>query len=172
MAVTIMADAYPFDIFELFDRHMLEQTLGDDRDAVRAIPQRLAFVNRPFEQIAHRGHANRPRELFRDQRNRCAGRLADAKGEMARRTAHHHNKIPAPGGARIFHQILHQIAAELARGFKAEGGNLSRQRQVVVDGFWHVANPDATLGSYGDLAGGEHSIVTADAGEMADAELV
>ena len=107
---------------------------------------------------------NRARKLFRDQRQRGAGGFADAQSEMAGGASHDDDEIPSAGGAGVLHEILHQFAAELARGLETERRYLARQRQVVVDGLRHVADTNTPARLFCHLAGGKHGIVAADGG--------
>ena len=90
---------------------------------------------------------------------------------MTRGTAHDDDEVPSSGGARIFHEILHKIAADLARSLEAKSGNLAGQRQIIVDGFPHVANANAPARRFGHLARREHGVVAANGGEITDVKI-
>src|ERR1051325_10846974 len=171
VAVVVAGDAHSLDRRHLFRRQPLEQPFGDERDAVDAAQQRLALEDRPFEKIAQRFEPDGPFELLRNHRERCARRLADAERQVAGGAAHDDDEIPAPRRARVFHQILHEGEAQVARGLEAECWDVARQRQVVVDGFRNVADAQPSGGPLGQFAGAEHRVIAADGGEIADLQL-
>ena len=84
-----------------------------------------------------------PGELLGDQRQRRAGRLADAEREVAGLAAHRDDEVPARRGLRVDHQVLDDLDAVVARGLEAEGVDVRRQVEVVVDRLRHVDDVDA-----------------------------
>ena len=59
-------------------------------------------------------------ELLGDERQRGAGRLADAERQVAGLAAHRDHEVPARGGLGVDHQVLDDLDADVARGLVAE----------------------------------------------------
>ena len=85
-------------------------------------------------------------ELLRHQRQRRAGRLADAEREVAGLAPHRHDEIPARRRLRVDHQVLDDLDAVVARRLVAEGVDVRRQIEVVVDRLRHVDDADGAGG--------------------------
>ena len=86
-------------------------------------------------------------ELLGDDRERRAGRLADAEREVAGLAPHRDDDVPAARRPRVLHQVADQLDADVARGLEAEGRDVRRQRQVVVDRLRHVHAADGAVAS-------------------------
>ena len=96
--------------------------------------------------------------------------FADAKGQMTRGATHHHDKVPAAGGTRIFHEVLDQMKTDLARCLEAERRYLPRERQIVVYSLWDMTHPEASACALHQLACGEHRVTPAYGHEITDME--
>ena len=124
---------------------LLDQPFGQHRDAERAA-RRAALDDRAFDDVADVGEGDvLVRELLGDDGQRRAGGLADAEREVTGLAAHRDDDVPAPRRPRILHQVAHELDADVTRGLEAEGGDVRRQRQVVVDRLRHVRGADAAL---------------------------
>ena len=122
---------------------LLDQPLGQHGDA--EVPaHRAALDDRALDDVADvgEGDVSRLRELLADDGERRARGLADAEREVAGLAAHRDDDVPAPGRARVLHQVAHELDADVARGLEAEGRHVRRQRQVVVDRLRHVDAAD------------------------------
>ncbi len=148
---------------ELFRVQALDQALGEDRHAVGAAVGQ-ALDDRADQGVDHLVEPIRSRaELFRDQRERRAGGLADAEREVAGFAAHRDHEVPARGGLRVDQQVLHDAGADVARGLVAEGVDALGQIEIVVDGLGHVDDFERALECLGEAHGGERRVVAADA---------
>ncbi len=56
--------------------------------------------------------------------------------------SHCDHEIPPVRGFGVFHQVLDDLRADVAGGLIAERVGVTRQRQVVVNGFRHVRDFD------------------------------
>ena len=106
-------------------------------------------------------------ELLGDDRQRGAGGAADAERQMAGVPAHHGDEEPALGGGRVLHEVADQLLAEVAGGGEAEGHDVARQRQVVVDRLGHVGDGQP-LHRLGQPRGREGRVVAADRDQVVD----
>ena len=90
---------------------------------------------------------------------------------MSGMAAHHRHEEPLAGRGGVLHQIPDELHAQVHRRCEAEGGDLRRKRQVVVDGLGDVDDRHAAVDGAGDLGGAEGGVVTADGEEIGDVEL-
>ena len=72
----------------------------------------------------------------------------------------------------VLHQVAHQLDADVPRGLEAEGRDVRRQRQVVVDRLRHVDAPDRALRALAHRARRQRRVVAADGDEVRDAGLL
>ncbi len=84
--------------------------------------------------------------------------------------AHGDDEVPAARGLGVDHQALHQADAVVARGLEAEGVDVGRQVEVVVDRLRHVHDLESTASRLLDLHCRERGIVAADRDQPRDAE--
>ena len=143
-----------------------DQALGDDRDPV---PPAVAHPldDRARERV-HEGLEPHllVRELFGDEGDGGAGGLADPQGQMPGLAAHRDHVVPARGRLRVDHQVLHDVDAEVARGLEAEGVDVRRQVEVVVDRLRHVHDLQPPGRLLLQLHGRESGVVAADRDEL------
>src|SRR5207302_1835861 len=92
-----------------------------------------------------------PGELFRDQGEGRARRLADAQREVAGLAAHGRHEVPARGGLGVHHQVLDDVHPHVARGLEPEGVDGGGQVEVVVDGLGDVDDAQAEQREHGVL---------------------
>ena len=120
-----------------------DDALGDDRDAVApAVAE--ALDDRADQRVDDRLEPDRSSgELLGDERQRRAGRLADAEREVPGLAAHRDDEIPARRRLRVDHQVLDDLDAVVARRLEAEGVDVRRQVEIVVDRLRHVDDADA-----------------------------
>ena len=109
------------------------------------------------------------RELLGDEGDGGAGGAADAEGQVTGVSAHDRDEEPPLGGGGVLHQVTDQLLAEVARRREAEGDDVARQRQVVVDRLRHVGD-GKTLQRLGQAGGAERGVVAADGEQVIDAE--
>ena len=93
---------------------------------------------------------------------------ADPEGEVARVAAHHGDEEPLLRGRGVLHQVPHQVLAEVDRGREAEGRDVVRQRQVIVDGLGNVGHGQLARECLRDLRAGEGGVVPADGHQVGD----
>ena len=72
----------------------------------------------------------------------------------------------------VLHQVAHQLDADVPRGLEAEGRDVRRQRQIVVDRLRHVDALDRALRALADRPRRERRVVAADGDEVRDAGLL
>ena len=109
-------------------------------------------------------------ELLGDERERRARGLADAEREVPGLAAHRDDEVPARGRLRVDHQVLDDLDADVARRLEAEGADVVRQIEIVVDRLRHVDDAERALRRLGELVGAERRVVAADRDEHADVE--
>ena len=86
------------------------------------------------EDVDERLQADPPAgELLGYERQGGARRLADAERQVPRLAAHGGHEVPARCRLAVDHQVLDDLDAVVPRGLKAEGVDVRRQVQVVVD---------------------------------------
>jgi hypothetical protein len=134
---------------------------GDHRDAVAAAVAQ-ALDDRAHQRVDDRLEPQRLGKLLRNQRQRRAGRLADAERQVPRLTAHRDDEVPTRRGPRIHHQVLDDIGAVVPRRLEAEGVDGRRQIEVVVDRLRHVHDVNAPLRALLELHRRVGGIVAAD----------
>ena len=105
-------------------------------------------------------------ELLGDERQRRAGRLADAEREVPGLAAHRDDEVPARRRLGVHHQVLDDLDAEVARRLEAEGVDVRRQVEVVVDRLRHVHDADAAAALLLELHRRERRVVAADGDEL------
>ena len=84
-------------------------------------------------------------EFLGHDRQRGAGRLADAEREVACLATHGDDDVPAARGPGVLHQVAYELDADVPRGLETEGGHVRRQRQIVVDRLRHVHAADGAV---------------------------
>jgi hypothetical protein len=151
---------------------MLCNSLGDHRDAVGAA----------LSQPAHDGslegaddvlHLDRLlAEILGNQCDRCARGLAGAERQMARGAPHHDDEEPATGSAHVFENPLDDRGRVLSCGLEPEGGNSGWQREVVVDGFGNVHDPQAPFRGLGDAHRRTGRVVAANRDQGVDTQCI
>ena len=110
-----------------------DESLGDDRNPV-APSLRQSLDDGTGERVDDRLEAYpRRREFFPDQGQRCAGGLADAEGQVPCGPPHRNDKVPARRRLCVDHQVLDDFHAVVPRGLEAEGVDIRRQVEIVVD---------------------------------------
>ena len=137
----------------------------------RPIARRLMIAPSTMSQIVANGTYRRGTFLG-DDRQRGAGRLADAEREVARLASHRDDDVPAPRGPGVLHQVSHELDADVPGGLETERGHVRRQRQVVVDRLRHVHAADGAGRVLADVARRERRVVAANRDEVCDARLL
>jgi hypothetical protein len=153
----------------------LRQTLGEHRHAVPAALG-AALDDRPDEHVGDLVQADLvfltvAGELLGNHGQVGPGGLGDAQGQRAGLASHGHDEVPAPRGARIEHQVAHELGAQMARRLKTEGIDVRRQVEVVVDGLGHVHHAQARAGALGHLHRRKCGVVAADGDQLGDTQL-
>ena len=146
-------------------RDVEHDAFGDDGDAVAAAVAQ-ALDDGAGQRVDDRLEPDRLRELLRNQRQRRAGRLADAERQVSGLAAHRDHEVPARRRLRVDHEVLDDLDAEVARRLEPEGVDVGRQIQVVVDGLRHVDDADAAGGALFELHRRERRVVAADGDEL------
>ena len=113
----------------------------------------------------------RSAEFLRNDGERGGGGLGDAEREMPGRAPHADDEIPARGGARVLHQVAHNVNAVVARRFVTERRRRTGQGQIVVNRLGHVRDADFAIALFGHDAGGKCRVVAANRHKGGDAEL-
>jgi len=108
--------------------------------------------------------------LLGDQRQRRACRLPDAEREVACLAPHRHDEVPAAGGLRIDHQVVHDLDADGARGLVTERPDVVREIEIVVDRLRHVHDPQPPAGRLRELVAVNAVSVAADGEEHSDVQ--
>ena len=158
----------------------LEQPLGQDGNSV-FLASYLVLEDRTDHHVRNGVESDLlTAELFGDDGNRRRRGLADAQGEMPRRSTHTNNDVPPTGGPGIGEQGARRKHAEVAGGLEAEGGCPLGERQVVVDGLGDVGDAErgdavfqvgAGADPLGDLTGRKGGIVAANGHQGVDLHL-
>src|SRR5205085_6837867 len=126
-----------------------DETFGQNGQAERAA-RRASLDDCAFDDVADfgEGYGLATDELLADDRQRRARGLADAEREVSGLASHRDDAEPAFGRARVLHQILDKLDADVARGLIAEGRDVRRQRKVVVNRLRHVDDFDLVSGAF------------------------
>ena len=95
------------------------------------------------------------------------GGLADAEREVAGLAPHRDDEVPARGRLGVDHQVLDDLDADVARRLEAEGVDVRREVEVVVDRLRDVDDPDPAVGLLLELHRREGGVVAADRDEAA-----
>jgi hypothetical protein len=133
VAVLVALNVLQFGQF--FGVEFFDKPFGKDRNAV-SMAHRAALDYRAFDNVAYIGERNGAAlKLFRDDRHSRARRFAYAEGEVSGLASHRHDYVPSPRRTRVFHEVTHHLDADVPRGLKTEGWNLTGQRQIIIDGF-------------------------------------
>ena len=158
------------ELLEIALRENLDEPLGEHRDAV--LPAvREPLDDRPHERVDDRLQSRLlARELLGDERERRAGGLADAEREVPGLPPHGDDEVPARGRLRVDHQVVHDLDADGARRLVAEGADVVRQVEIVVDRLGNVHDPELAVRRGRELVGAVRGVVAADGDEHADAE--
>ena len=147
-----------------------DQALGDDRDAV------ASAVTEALEDGADQRVDDCPQldlasgEFLGDEGERRAGGLAHPEGQVPGLAAHRDHEVPARRGLGVDHQVLHDLDAVVTRGLEAEGVDVRRQVEVVVDRLRHVRDVDPAARLLFELHRGEGRVVAADGDEHRDVQ--
>ncbi len=144
------------------------QTFGDHRHSVPAA-HHSTFQNRTLQNVHDVGDGGPSGELLRDERQGRTCRLADAQRQEPRVAPHGYHQIPATGRTRVLHQVGAQARPLVSRGGIAEGGHVTRQRKVVVDGLGHVNYTEPARRVLRYETGTRSRVVPADGQQMGDA---
>ena len=142
--------------------------------AMTATPSRRPSARRlridPDQRVDDGLHPDRRRELLGDERRRRASRLADAESEVAGLAAHRDDEVPPRRRLGVHHQVLEDVDAVVPRRLEAEGVDVRRQVEVVVDRLRDVDDADAAGGARFQLHRRKGRVVAADRDELRHAE--
>ena len=165
--VAVFVALYVLQVGEFVGVELVNHAFGQHGNAVKAAFG-AALDDRTFDDVAEvRERNDVAAELFADNRQRSARRFADAEREMSGLASHRHDDVPTLGGARVFHQVLHEFGADVPRRLKAKRRNMRRQRQIVINGFRHVYRMNVGFRRY--RARRKRRVVAADCDEVRDA---
>ena len=96
-------------------------------------------------------------------------RLADAEREVTGGAAHRDHHVPASRRLGIGHQVPHDVHADRPGGLVAEGVDLGREIEIVVDGLRDVRHRDPALRLLTHPVGRVGGVVATDGDELVDA---
>jgi hypothetical protein len=156
---------------QILGRQVLDQPFGQHRRPV-VVAVTAALDDRAGQHVDDLAEPDRRvAELLGDDAQRGAGCLADAEREVAGGAAHGHDQVPARGGARVDHQVLDQLRADVAGGLEAEGRDAVGQVEVVVDGLGHVHHAQPAAGLLGQRHRRKGRVVAANGQQLVDPQL-
>ena len=178
MAVVVaqdLAEPFQMSVGQRLDQtllaHRLDETFGQDDHAVLRTFG-ATFDDGADDDVAHFVHRDLAvAEFLGDDGEGGRGGLGDAEREMPGRASHADDDVPARGGARVLHQVAHNIDAVVAGRFITECRRGTGQGQVVVNRLGHVRDADFPEALLGHDAGGKGRVIAADGDQRGDAEL-
>src|SRR6185503_18479922 len=103
---------------------------------------------------------------------RRASGFADPEREVTGLAAHGDHQVPARRRARVDHQVLDDVDAEVARRLIAEGDHALREVQVVVDRLGHVDHAEPAVRVVGQAHGRVGRVAAPDGDQVVDTELL
>src|SRR5579875_69258 len=138
-----------------------QQSLGQDGDAV--IDVHAAPLNDTADKdIAYFVESNvAVAELFGNDGQGSGCGLADAQGQMAGRSPHTNDDIPARRGPGVLGQIADDADADLPGRLETERWRRAGQGEIVVDGLGHMSDTNGAAGLGVNLAAGIGRVVAA-----------